>query len=531
MRNIMKTSRNPIFYSLIIQDQKKKFMINLSAINSDFIKVLSLITGSLVWVTPLHAQIIPDNTLGNENSQVIPNQIIKGIPSELIEGGAIRGGNLFHSFSEFNIQEGLGAYFANPQGIINILGRVTGNNLSEIMGTLGVLGNANLFFVNPNGIIFGDNAQLDIRGSFFATTSDGFVFGNGEEFSATNPGAAPLLIDHTSGINVAGPGRGDIAISGDLGVQPFMSMTIHGDMVTLNGSLSASGGNVTLLGETVALIEDARVDVSNSTRGGTVFIGGGFGGEGNIPTAQSTFIGENVVINADGIGTGDGGNVAVWADKNTDFQGTITARGGSFGGDGGFIETSAKDNLSISGTVNASSVNGDAGTWLIDPTDITITANGGGGIGESTINVGNLNNALNSGTDVEITTNIGGNEEGNITQEQGAAIRWSSGSSLTLNADNDITLNDEINSSFLSENFSLSGNGGDITLNAGGNISTQNIDSSSSSFSGNGGDITLNAGGNITTQNIDSSANSVFLLYSVYDKELASVTAEVGHIT
>ncbi len=470
----------------------------------------ALITESIFCEIPLKAQIIPDNTLGNENSQVIPNQIIKGIPSELIEGGAIRGGNLFHSFSEFNIQEGLGAYFANPQGIINILGRVTGNNLSEIMGTLGVLGNANLFFVNPNGIIFGENAQLDIRGSFFATTSDGFVFGNGEEFSATNPSAPPLLIDNTSGIDFSGPGRGDITVSGDLGVQPFMSATIHGGMVTLNGSISAPGGNVAVLGETVALVEEATVDVSHGTRGGTVLIGGGFSevrsnqsllGEGNIPTAQSTFIGPNVVINADGIGTGDGGEVAVWSDKNTDFQGTITARGGSLGGNGGFIETSARDNLSVTGTVNASAINGDAGTWLIDPTNITITKDGDGEIGSNMVAASKIEEALNgdpnddqnNGMNVVIDTSnvtqppdVPTDEEGNITQKERAFIKWTSGTSLTLKADNNITLNDEINS------FSDSGNGGDITLTAGGNI-TLNDEINSSSAAGNAGNITFKA--------------------------------------
>ncbi|MDJ0583333.1 filamentous hemagglutinin N-terminal domain-containing protein, partial [Crocosphaera sp.] len=467
-------------------------------LNPLIIATFALIIESLLSVIPTQAQIIPDNTLGNENSQVTPNQLINGIPSELIQGGAIRGNNLFHSFSEFNIQEGTGAYFANPQGIINILGRVTGNNLSEIMGTLGVLGNGNLFLVNPNGIIFGDNAQLDVRGSFFATTSDGFIFGNGEEFSATNPGAAPLLVDNTSGINFSGSGRANITVSGDLGVQPFMSMTIHGDMVTLNGSVTASGGNVSLLGETVALVEEATVDVSNSTKGGTVFIGGGFGGRGNIPTAQTTLMGENVVINADGIGTGDGGNVSVWSENNTNFQGTITAKGGILGGNGGFIETSARDNLTVSGTVNASAVNGDAGTWLIDPTDITITNGGGGNIGGSTVDVANINSALNAGTNVTITTDIGGNDEGNITQKAGAAIIWSSGSSLTLNANNNITLNDEINSS------STTGDGGNITLNAGQDINTQLLDSGFSRSSGKGGDITLTAQRNIITQSIDS---------------------------
>jgi filamentous hemagglutinin family protein len=139
------------------------------------------------------AQIIPDNSLGSENSVVVPNVEINGIDSDRIDGGAIRGSNLFHSFQEFNIDNGRGAYFSNPANISNILSRVTGNNLSNILGTLGVLGNANLFLINPNGIVFGPNARLDVGGSFFASTADSILFENGVEFAASNPDAPPLL--------------------------------------------------------------------------------------------------------------------------------------------------------------------------------------------------------------------------------------------------------------------------------------------------------------------------------------------------
>jgi filamentous hemagglutinin family protein len=156
-------------------------------------------------LTPLTtvAQIVPDNSLGNENSVVTPNVNIRGINSNRIDGGAVRGGNLFHSFQEFNIREGQGAYFSNPDNIINILTRVTGGNISQILGTLGVLGNANLFFINPAGIVFGPNARLDVGGSFFATTADGILFENGFEFAASNPQAPPLLtINMPLGLNI-----------------------------------------------------------------------------------------------------------------------------------------------------------------------------------------------------------------------------------------------------------------------------------------------------------------------------------------
>ncbi|MCU0515863.1 MAG: filamentous hemagglutinin N-terminal domain-containing protein [Oscillatoria sp. Prado101] len=135
------------------------------------------------------AQIAPDSTLGAESSTVTP------IDAQIdrIDGGAMRGANLFHSFREFNIGVGRAVYFSNPSQIQNILTRITGSTPSNIFGTLGVSGNANLFLINPNGIIFGSDAQLDLRGSFIASAASSVKFAGGAEFSATNPQSPPLL--------------------------------------------------------------------------------------------------------------------------------------------------------------------------------------------------------------------------------------------------------------------------------------------------------------------------------------------------
>jgi|GEM_PF-1672849 len=145
--------------------------------------------------TPLAlAQVTPDATLGAEGSLVAPGGVVRGAVADLIEGGAVRGGNLFHSFLEFNVDTGQRVYFDSPAGINHIFSRVTGNNLSQIDGVLGMLGSsADLFFMNPNGVVFGPTASLDVQGSLIITTANAIGFGETGLFSASEPTADQLL--------------------------------------------------------------------------------------------------------------------------------------------------------------------------------------------------------------------------------------------------------------------------------------------------------------------------------------------------
>jgi filamentous hemagglutinin family protein len=153
------------------------------------------------WSDGVLAQsvIVPDGTLGGERSQVEFRAA-----SERITGGAARGINLFHSFREFNVGEGRTTYFIAPNsGIENILARVTGNNQSDIMGKLGTaqlvnnglgISNANLFLINPNGILFGKNSSLDVDRSFVATTANAIGFGDRGTFTTPQPGIPKALL-------------------------------------------------------------------------------------------------------------------------------------------------------------------------------------------------------------------------------------------------------------------------------------------------------------------------------------------------
>ncbi|NEO14420.1 MULTISPECIES: filamentous hemagglutinin N-terminal domain-containing protein [unclassified Moorena] len=205
-----------------------------------------------------HAQsnIVPDDTLGANGSVVIPDASVKGLPAELIEGGVQRGVNLFHSFQEFNVSEGLRVYLANPAGIENILSRVTGINPSDIQGTLGVDGAANLFLLNPNGIIFGSNARLDVEGSFVGSTANAYAWGDDGYFSATEPETSRLLTINPGALffNQVASVSGNIINTGTLAVGK--DLTLSGLNLDLQGQLSA-GGNLTLSAMETLKIRDS----------------------------------------------------------------------------------------------------------------------------------------------------------------------------------------------------------------------------------------------------------------------------------
>ena len=211
--------------------------------------------------------------------------------------------------------------------------------------------------------------------------------------------AARQVVDsviNTKGIieaNSVGMKNGKIVLSAaTAGSKPAAAPT---QKVKVSGKLSAAGknpgetgGKVQITGEDIAL-NGVTIDASGPAGGGTVLVGGDVsGGHPNpnvvplpkarpeatpVPTATNVSVDPTSKIDVSATDKGDGGKAIVWADFATDFAGTIYAKGGPNGGDGGYAETSGKQNLDFSGaTIDTSASDGQAGTWLIDPTTLVI---------------------------------------------------------------------------------------------------------------------------------------------------------------
>ncbi|HEY9639743.1 MAG TPA: filamentous hemagglutinin N-terminal domain-containing protein [Coleofasciculaceae cyanobacterium] len=231
-----------------------------------------LSVGWSAYALPIAAQVIPDTTLPvGERSQVAGNANVQ------IDGGARRGSNLFHSFSQFSVPTGGSAYFNNAADVQNIFTRVTGGSVSNIDGVIRANGIANLFVLNPNGILFGPNASLNLGGSFVATTANSINFADQFQYSATPSKTSPLLtLSVPVGLQMgANPGRIGVQGNGyDLSVLvPIFSPLVRGDStaglrVPVGQTLALIGGNIAIEGGTLTA-EQGRIELG-SIRDGQV---------------------------------------------------------------------------------------------------------------------------------------------------------------------------------------------------------------------------------------------------------------------
>ncbi len=220
----------------------------------------------LISTTSIQAQIVRDASLNN------PSTVFSEDNMMIIEGGTQQGNNLFHSFEKFSVPSGFEVLFNNSEAIQNIFTRVTGANLSFIDGLIRANGTANLFLINPNGIEFGNNAALDIGGSFIASTAHSIRFADSYEFSATNPNSR-LSVSVPVGLTLNNPGSIRMRASGhNLGglTNPFVPIirdpSPSGLAVKPGNTLALIGGEVSFNGG-VLTAEEGQIYVGSVANG------------------------------------------------------------------------------------------------------------------------------------------------------------------------------------------------------------------------------------------------------------------------
>ncbi|MEA2793519.1 MAG: mucin9, partial [Bradyrhizobium sp.] len=264
-------------------------------------------------------------------------------------------------------------------------------------------------------------------------------------------------LDASAGRKAKATNGGAIAVTGH-------SVTIADKASVKATSKSAKGGAISITGTTVA-IGAAALDASGTTGGGNILIGGGVQGTGALAHAAVVGIASGATIRADAIRQGDGGTVVAWSDGATSVKGLLSATGAGLG-KGGTIETSGHELDVIGIAVNASAPFGAAGTWLLDPFNLTVsnttssatqsptgtwTSNAGGSIVLNT----DVDAALNAGTNVVLqTSGTVGPGAGNVNVN--AVVAWSANTTLTLTASNNVNIN---------ANITATGSGAGLIIN------------------------------------------------------------------
>ena len=509
-------------------------------------QVLLLWTAAtLAWQAPSVAQVQPDGTVGTQIETNLQEQTYQ------ISGGTQAQQNLLHSFINFSVEEGWTARFllSDHPNVLNVVARVTGTDISQIFGTLNnedVGHPVSLFLINPNGIIFGPNAKLDLSGSFLASTADSVVFENGYKFNAKNP-TAPLPV-LTLGVPIglqfgSNPASilGQFTQPGDFAVRDGQTLALVGGDVSLQGTgsslddfefsfVSANDGRIELgsvgSGETVKLSEPSK------SRSWALDFSG-------VQTYRDLTISDSLIvfgINADVFlhgrqvrvinGVQIGGPVS--PSKKKDVTISITASdlfeltnsriipstySSTSSGNveiqtktlqlsqGASINTSANSDNAIPGLAGNISINADK-IYLTDKSSIASDGAQASSGGNLFITTGSLN--LDQGSNLSVTS-LGTGSAGSINifarsmlLDRNSVIRGETrsgkGGSIDVGVSNALVLRNQSN---ISTSSTTTGNGGNIKILAGviAAVPNENSNISTDAIFGNGGNIKITTQG------------------------------------
>jgi len=399
------------------------------------------------------------------------------------------------NWGDFSIGASEEVHFFQPSNTATVLNRVVSSTPSQIHGLLQA--NGNVILINPNGIIFGEDAIINtasLVASTFDVLNEPFQTNRKLQFSgASSYGVIDcegtftaqgdfVAVGHAVTANAGSVevSNGDIALFGlgalelsptgsnvffhkisdqglEYSIQSNQALldTHYQDpnlgSVVLGNNLEAIGGDnpaVYTLGSLIFLTDPSSITARGNVDGGSVFIGGAPANNATFPSkALYTLMSNESSIDVSAENRGHGGNAYLWAEKSTQFYGDISANGGLNRGDGGFIEVSGVEHLEFNGTVHTDAPFGSPGELLIDPTNVTI------GLANSnvTLTLGNYNYtgtpavigaaalvvAL-AGTNVTIDTaaTVDQGQVGNITVS--APVVWPGARTLNLIANQDI---------------------------------------------------------------------------------------------
>ncbi|WP_447977353.1 two-partner secretion domain-containing protein [Candidatus Nitrospira bockiana] len=486
--------------------------------------------GLVYWFLTLasvsDAQVVRDGSLGPPGGALHGPDFLVGA-----DLGSIRGSNLFHSFSEFNVLAGESATFTGPSSIANILSRVTGQNLSRIDGLLrSEIPGANFYLINPRGVVFGPNAALDIGasvgrpGSFHASTADYLLLQDGVRFTAVIDAAkdAVLTSEPVIAFGFLSPNPGTITVEGSfLAVGEMQTLSLIGGSISmLGGGLTAPSGRVNLAA--VASPGEVRVNASPVLPGITMDAGmtlapielslgalldasdlSGFG-SGSVVVRGGRLVLDGASITANTFGDVDASNPGIdlhAAESLALSNGALIATSASGFGRGGDIHITTPELILNEGTVVKTETLGDGnsgdvilnvGTARLLNGAVIFTSNFSFGVGQGgSIVIRGLDGSESRSQLVELTGRSGFDTPSEVLSE---TLFSGAGGRISVQTDS-LRMDDgaRIRSSTFGD-----GAGGEISLAAGelallngSQIRSETV--SAESTAGRGGDITVAA--------------------------------------
>jgi filamentous hemagglutinin family protein len=451
-----------------------------------------------VCITASQAQVTLDGSLGPSGSLTGPNYTI---PAEV---GQLRGPNLFHSFGAFNVGTGESATFTGPDNIANVISRVTGGEISTIDGLLrSEVGRADFYLINPAGVTFGPNAQVDVPSGFHVGTADELHFEDGAVFSAVNPAASTLSVARPESFGFLSPQSVSITVNGSpLEFAPNSHVSMAAGNVTIKGGakLGSDGGDIqiTAVGAsghvvplatgpfgsagdgTIAITESSTIDMSGIQGSETVALHGGL-----LEIEKS-------VVAADHRGNEDStGRILLEADSVRVMNSSIHAFV-SGSGQGNDVEVRATDSITIEGsftgiaTTTFSETDAAGGTIVINSPTASLRLAAGGVLQSGSAGAGQAGDIRISVQELKMS---GGAQihSGIFGSGNAGTIEIDAAGAVTISA-----------STLIADTLSL-GNAGVISIDAAGPVVIDGSDLLADTLGlGNAGVINIDAAGPVT---------------------------------